>query len=1305
MTSLPLELHQVLEEEYVSMYGPLERPPAVYRPADVLDLRWAHTILRECVLTPPGEVSPEAVARALSGLVAGGSLAELAESPAITPRGKHLLASYGELSDLARRTEGETGILELRRAIVDDAFTGAVKPLSDVRLDNVYAALHARAHEGRPRTALCISGGGIRSATFALGILQGLASAHILDRFDFLSTVSGGGYIGSWLSSWMRRHPRGATGVQRDLQRADTAVAGSRPAGDTPARRETDRRRELPQNKLAPEPGPLRHLREYSNYLSPRLGLLSGDTWTMASLYLRNLLLNLLVLVPLLALFLAFPRIFSWLLRRSAELDTARVHVLGPVGWAWIAAVLVAVGFGYLGYKRPVVQGEKAQRKTRTLTTDGRFIAFCVLPLLGAATALAVFWARVKAHQATEQLLSHQAKEHLLTSKLVLGAGVFALFGMTLLPYLLYYLRVFTSQLAEQRKSFAAKGERRSELWRKQLAELFATVVAVPTAAALFLLLAKEVFDDPLRPVPTVETLAPIARAGLPASPQAQLYVCFVVPLVLLVFFVQASIFVGLSSLHNEDSDREWWGRAGAWLLASAVGLALFNALAVFGPVAFYYAPVILASVGSAAGVASALLGFSGKTPANQREREKGGTTAEVSKLASALTAPLFVLALLAAISLGSTWLIQQLPNHLQIVKLDEFAQKAELQSRFSATEDVPPDLRARLPALRSPSLGLATAPAPRVSLAALRAIAHLQTIAQTSGSQVLVFLAVAAFGFALSAFIGVNKFSMHALYRNRIIRAYLGASRYVRDPDPFTGFDENDNLEMWELRPELLWPTSVHDVEGFVAALQDPQNALGTVLWAKLDESTKQALADEEKPAVSIVALVENLNAILLTADLARDLEPLDIAPPPWTVTGGDQIGYPRALVNRAILDAHCARWITPMTPPVDAPAPEPRRHRGPLHVVNIALNLTSGENLAWQQRMAESFTVSPYHSGGLFLGYRPSEEYGGGISLGTAVTISGAAASPNMGYHSSPIMAFLLTFFNIRLGSWLGNPGPHGQRSYGKKHPRSGLVPLFAELTGNSTDSSRWVYLSDGGHFENLGLYEMVVRRCHRIVLSDGGADPQCTFEDLGNAIRKIRTDLGIPIDIATIKMAPRAEDGKPVTGEYVAVATIRYSAVDEGAADGQLIYIKPGVYQGDYFPWDVYNYSQESLAFPHEPTSDQFFSESQFESYRALGRHAINEICRNYPSAEEPEPRVPIARIYASVDEFTASVRNGGERGEKLTGHAPPVSGNGAGRALAPPAQDHGGVPGPPPPDVLEGLGRGRAKGAGRLLRRVS
>jgi hypothetical protein len=470
-------------------------------------------------------------------------------------------------------------------------------------------------------------------------------------------------------------------------------------------------------------------------------------------------------------------------------------------------------------------------------------------------------------------------------------------------------------------------------------------------------------------------------------------------------------------------------------------------------------------------------------------------------------------------------------------------------------------------------------------------------------------------------------------LYRNRLIRAYLGASRYTRDPDRFTGFDANDNLQMWELRPEMLWPTQMHDVEAFVALLRTPEKQADTAqkklaqhLWKEFDGKTKQLL-EKRIDHLAVDTLVQNLNEILIHHDL-RNVE--NVAPPAWIKSNEKQIGYSRTFCNRAVLDSYFTDFIRPMAVPDDVHA-SIRSDRAPLHIVNTALNLTSGENLAWQQRKAEPFTVSPFHAGSLVLGYRASGEYGGadGISLGTAVTISGAAASPNMGYHSSPPMSFLLTLFNIRLGSWLGNPGPRGQKSYANAHPPTNLLPLFAEVTGSTNDRSEWVYLSDGGHFENLGLYEMVLRRCHYIVLSDAGADPKFTFEDLGNAIRKIRTDLGVPIDVVKLSMEPRAADGTFGKGSFVAEARIRYNQVDADAPDGILIYIKAGVYSNDdHLPRDIYNYAKESLLFPHEPTSDQFFSESQFESYRALGRHAITDYGDD-AAAAQAQPLIPIAR----------------------------------------------------------------------------
>ena len=293
------------------------------------------------------------------------------------------------------------------------------------------------------------------------------------------------------------------------------------------------------------------------------------------------------------------------------------------------------------------------------------------------------------------------------------------------------------------------------------------------------------------------------------------------------------------------------------------------------------------------------------------------------------------------------------------------------------------------------------------------------------------------------------------------------------------------------------------------------------------------------------------------------------------------------------------------------------------------------SSDNIAWQERKACSFTMSPLHCGSAAhtssgqLGYRSSTVYGkqkagaGGkpMTLGTALAISGAAASPNMGYHSSAPVAFLLTLFNIRLGWWLGNPGKAGekktitkasarwecQKAYQVSCPGFALFPLLAEAFGFTDSDHPYVYLSDGGHFENLGLYEMVLRRCRYIVVVDAGYDPDHRFEDLGNAIRKIRTDLGIEVNIKLDNLEFQPE--KKRVGLPYAVGTIGYNEVNHQGIkeEGVILYLKPSLTGKE--PADVRQYQAEHSTFPHEPTSDQFFSESQFESYRKLGEHIAN------------------------------------------------------------------------------------------------
>ena len=111
----------------------------------------------------------------------------------------------------------------------------------------------------------------------------------------------------------------------------------------------------------------------------------------------------------------------------------------------------------------------------------------------------------------------------------------------------------------------------------------------------------------------------------------------------------------------------------------------------------------------------------------------------------------------------------------------------------------------------------------------------------------------------------------------------------------------------------------------------------------------------------------------------------------------------------------------------------------------MNTTLNLVrSGDKLAWQQRKSESFSMTPFFCGNHRQGYRPSADYGGhsGISLSTAMAISGAAANPNMGYNSSPSVGFLMTLFNARLGAWLGNTNRYGQMTYRRNGPHQALV-----------------------------------------------------------------------------------------------------------------------------------------------------------------------------------------------------------------------------------------------------------------------
>jgi hypothetical protein len=334
-----------------------------------------------------------------------------------------------------------------------------------------------------------------------------------------------------------------------------------------------------------------------------------------------------------------------------------------------------------------------------------------------------------------------------------------------------------------------------------------------------------------------------------------------------------------------------------------------------------------------------------------------------------------------------------------------------------------------------------------------------------------------------------------------------------------------------------------------------------------------------------------------------------------------------------------------------------------GPYPILNCALNLVHGKDLAWQERKAASFIMTPQHCGydvwyekllrpGQWEkrgqqsnGYRPTANYAypdGGFYIGTAMSISGAAASPNMGFHTSPALAFLMTVFNVRLGQWVGNP--RDPRSWKRAGPWLGLGYLLSELFGSTDDDSGYVYLSDGGHFENLGLYELVKRRCRFILASDAGEDKNLAFDDLASAIRKIRADMGIDIEIKTNKIIKVGTS--PFSCWHCAIGLIKYTQSDpplkkppagdpNKVEDGVLVYIKPSLTSDESA--DVLNYKAHHPDFPHQPTADQWFTESQFESYRALGQHVVQTLFFSDPDTSPQDlSQISLAELIERLTE---------------------------------------------------------------------
>lgn len=1058
-------------------------------------------------------------------------------------------------------TDGSTHAMLLRRAnraLLESAFPESIEQMRDRRLRVVFDAKRKR-----DSAALCLSGGGIRSSTFALGVMQGLARHGLLGKFDYLSTVSGGGLSGGWLTGWMRRE--GAPAVHAAL-------------------------RSPGHEKIEPEPQPLQGLRSFSHWLTPNAGAMSVDSWTVIATVIRNLLLNWFVLLPLLAGVVLVPRLLQGILAMDLKPPNEYSALFIATGVV-LGLVLMLVSAGYVEWVR--ASGDDFANGKHGAPTQTQVLYWFLIPrvigsvIIVLALHVADAWdGLTKAHNIWDS-----------------AEGIFWwVLGLTAI------ITIIAAQLRRGKQSHRG-----------------ALVRSLKALACGF-----------------IGYIGPLTiLSGWPA----QLYVTFAPPMMLLGSVFASQLYAGLTSNEASDAEREWSARANAWIYVVVLTWIVACGLVLVGPhvVSALWQKLTLLGVG---GVSSWITVQLGK----QAAADTSTTPSAGSKLrgfALALTGPAVIASLIVALATANEASINTMCE-AQILKRALSCSPPGYDSTSVPLLDM----------IASNQLGDANAAFKELTSSL---DADSATVPQTNG-EAAEYSRADSNRIALSReytrrVIVLNETVKHLMRRahdGEVPIAYL-ASDSAAFMSAFRAFNAHRNRAL-----------IAEDTNGAAAALRSPRQ-----------HTLTQALITDTTLKADFVQREAGLDTIDLLADSLRrandGYRPGEQAL--WLGIGGFMVLllvaglFFSSVVNTNTFSLHAmwrsrtvraflgttrppaARNPNPFTDfdsdddmpmrdlwPARVSATEAAIHGErsenvpPMHVLNVTLNLAAGRNLAWQQRLGESMTLTPLHAGSAFTGYRrmeghpkpssheekPKPGYGGdsGISLGTAMAISGAAASPNDGSNTSPVTAFLMTFFNARLGWWLGNPGAPGADTWQRSAPKQRLTPILSEMFANTSDRSQYVYLSDGGHFENLALYEMVLRRNRFIVVSDGGADPDYAFEDLGNAVRKIRIDFGIPIEF---DQPVNIRSGDATKGAYWATARIRYSAIDMPPGctpddyDGVLVYLKPAVY-GTIEPRDVINYANLSPTFPQESSADQFFSESQFESYRALGSWIVDQLVAN-------------------------------------------------------------------------------------------
>ena len=375
--------------------------------------------------------------------------------------------------------------------------------------ENTPGTSPTRRAENMQLLGLAFSGGGIRSATFNLGVLQALADLGMLKFVDYLSTVSGGGYIGSWFTAWCSRIPGGVRAVEPMLSPLDHV------------------------DPTAPKLAPLAWLREFSNYLAPESGFFSADTWTIISTWLRNTILNQLVVVTLLAGILAIPYALVQIVALNAN----------PGVLAALAAALLFAAVRVIAVNLRTLMPERKFRDD-PFANQGGILTLVIAPVTAAGFLFvtALWWYLGRDGAST-----------------VTAAGM-ACVGMVLvsLGLALTYRCSFYDSAGHRQRKFRHEG------WAV-FSSILCGLIASTVAALVF-----------LRWQNSCARTSAVAAIGR--------IVAFAPSAGITIFSVAIVVQIGLLGRRLPDDRREWWSRVGAWLMLSALGWAALCGIGVYGP-------------------------------------------------------------------------------------------------------------------------------------------------------------------------------------------------------------------------------------------------------------------------------------------------------------------------------------------------------------------------------------------------------------------------------------------------------------------------------------------------------------------------------------------------------------------------------------------------------------------------------------------------------------------------------------------------------------------------------------------------